>query len=52
MDERGRDYQQLFASSKNSARYSGREISSVRESLPHQPQRGGDGDAALRKMNA
>lgn len=31
---------------------SGREISSVRESFPHQPQRGGDWDAALRKMNA
>lgn len=31
---------------------SGRKIKSVRESLPHQPQRGGDGDTALRKMNA
>jgi hypothetical protein len=30
----------------------GRKISSVRESFPHQPQRGGAGDAALSKMNA
>lgn len=31
---------------------SGRKIRSVRESFPHQPQRGGDRDAFLRKMNA